>query len=239
VLGQKLGLSKVQLYELGLGALFHDIGKMRISPEITNKTGPLNDAEFAEMKDHTALGLLSLFSMHGFSEVPFRAMLLAYEHHMKIDLTGYPPNRRSRSPGLFSRIVAVADGFDAGTSKRSYQALPWPPDGVLREMRDNPKRGFDALVVKAFINITGIFPVGTLVILDTFELAVVVSPNPDPMRIHQPVVKIISNPLGMPLANPESADLSELDPATGRPRRTIVKTTDPAKYGLNIGDYFI
>lgn len=239
VLGQKLGLSKLQLYELGLGALFHDLGKMRIDPEIINKTENLSSAEFEAIREHPTEGLLALFDLHGFGEVPYRAMLMAYEHHMKIDLTGYPRSRRPRAPSLFSRIVAVADGFDAATSRRSYQSLPWPPDRVLAEMQNNRARGFDPLVVKAFINVTGVYPVGTLVILDTYELAVVYEPNPDPTRIHQPVVKVIADPMGIPLAEPLRADLSEIDPATGHPKRTIIKTTDPEKYGINVGEYFL
>ena len=239
VLGQKLGLTKVQLYELGLGALFHDIGKMRIDPSIVNKTSGLSEHEWYEIQQHPTEGLLALFTMRGLSEVPYRAMLLAYEHHMKVDLTGYPRNKRSRYPTLFSRIVQTADGFDAATSKRSYQNQPWPPDEVMREMRDNPKRGYDPLLVKAFINVTGVFPVGTLCILDTSELAVVAARNPDPGKVHQPIVKIISDNWGAMLAEPFTVDLSEIDPATGNARRTIIKTTDPDKYGIRIAEYFV
>ncbi|HEX9106365.1 MAG TPA: HD domain-containing phosphohydrolase, partial [Longimicrobiales bacterium] len=180
IIGQRLGLNKLQLYELGLGALFHDIGKMRLDNEIINKTGSLSDDEWSVVQQHPVEGMLSLFGMRGLAEVPWRAMLAAYEHHMKVDLTGYPKNRRPRTPRLFSRIVSVADGFDAATSKRSYRALPWPPDEVIREMRDNRSRGYDPLLVKALTNVTGIFPTGVLVILDTMEMAVVVARNPDP-----------------------------------------------------------
>jgi HD-GYP domain-containing protein (c-di-GMP phosphodiesterase class II) len=238
IIGQKLGLTKVQLYELGLGALFHDIGKMRIDAAVVNKAGGLTDEEWYEMQQHPTEGLISLFSMRGLAEIPYRPMLQAYEHHMKRDLTGYPKNRRPRNPTLFSRIVATADGFDAATSKRSYQNQPWPADEVLREMRDNPGRGYDPLLVKAFINMTGVFPVGTLCILDTYELAVVVARNPNPAHIHQPVVKLICDPLGVMIAQPITVDLSEVDPGTGHPRRTIVKTTDPDKYGIRVSDYF-
>ena len=239
VIGQKLGLTKIQLYELGLGALFHDIGKMRIDPDVVNKASGLTDEEWAQMQQHPTEGLLSLFSMRGLSEMPYRAMLLAYEHHMKLDQTGYPKNRRRREPTLFSRIVATADGFDAATSKRSYQSQPWPPDEVMREMRDNPKRGYDPLLVKAFINVTGVFPVGTLCILDTQELAVVIGRNPDPTRLHQPMMKIIADWMGMTLPEPVTVDLSEVDPSTGRPLRTILKTTDPDRYGIRVSDYFV
>ena len=235
VIGQRLGLDKLQLYDLGLGALLHDIGKIRVATEIINKPGGLTDAEWAELREHPTEGLLILFQMQGFSDVPYRQMLLAYEHHMKVDLTGYPVNRRSRTPTLFSRIVAVADGFDAGTSIRSYQYTPWPPDEVLKEMRDNPRRGFDPLLVKALITATGVFPIGTLVILDTYELAVVCGVHREPERLHLPMVRVISDAMGAPLPAPRTIDLSETD--GGQPLRQIVKTTDPQKYGIRVSDY--
>jgi hypothetical protein len=158
---------------------------------------------------------------------------------MKVDLTGYPKNTRPRDPTLFSRIVATADGFDAATSKRSYQSQPWPADEVLREMRENPHRGYDQLLVKAFINVTGVFPVGTLAILDTSEMAIITSRNPDPARIHQPVGVIISDWMGVMLADPLPIDLSEIDPATGHAKRTIIKTVDPDDYGIKVSDYIV
>ncbi len=235
-IGQKLGLSRMQLYELGMGALFHDVGKERVGEDVVKKPGGLTDEEWRRMQRHPTEGMLALFTMHGFSDSPWRSMLMAYEHHMKVDLTGYPENRRPRSPTLFSRIVAVADGFEAGTARRVYQQEPPRPELVLQEMRDNPRRGFDPLLVKALINVTGIFPVGTLVILDTHELAVVVAANPVAERIHQPVVKIIADGMGMPLAKPLLVDLSV--PAEDGTPRSIIKTTDPVKYGIRIGDYF-
>jgi len=237
VMGQRLGLSKLQLYELGLGALFHDLGKMKIDPEVINKPKGLTDDEWTLLKEHPSEGLLALFDMKGFADVPYRQMLMAYEHHMKIDGSGYPTGKRRRKLGLFSRIVAVADAFDAGTSVRSYQYEPWPADEVLREMRDNPRRGFDPLLVKALINATGVFPVGTLVILDSLEMAVVSQASTDPDHLHQPRVVVISDAMGVPRPEPYTVDLAEADPATGVPRFSIIKTTDPQKYGIRVSDY--
>ncbi len=237
IIGQRLGLDKLQLYDLGLGALFHDIGKQRVDYGIINKPGGLTDDEWTQLKEHTTEGLLVLFKMHGFADVPYRQMLMAYEHHMKVDLTGYPTNKRERTPTLFSRIVAVADAFDAGTSVRSYQYKPWPPDAVLKEMRDNPKRGFDPLLVKALITATGVYPVGTLCILDTHELAVVSQVNSNPDMLHRPRVKVISDSMGVPVTEVVTIDLSKDDPATGQPMRSIIKTTDPQKYGIRVSDY--
>ncbi len=239
IIGQRIGLDRLQLYELGLGALFHDVGKQRLDINVINKPGGLTDAEWAHLKEHPTEGLLVLFDMHGLADMPYRQMLMAYEHHMKIDLTGYPQNKRARQPTLFTRIVAVADSFDAGTSVRSYQYEPWPPDAVLKEMRDNPKRGLDTLLVKVLITATGVYPVGTLVILDTHELAIVAQVNKDPALLHRPLVRVISDPMGLPLSEPKTLDLAEPDPATGAPRNQIIKTTDPQKYGIRVSDYLI
>jgi HD-GYP domain-containing protein (c-di-GMP phosphodiesterase class II) len=238
-LGKKLNLSRQALYELGMGALMHDLGKAKMPIELTNKTGQLEEPEWEMIKEHPTEGLLTLMEMRALSDFPLRPMLIAYEHHMKVDQSGYPTPIRPRQPGLFAKIVAVADGFDAGTSRRSYQASPWLPDAVLKEMRDNPARGFDPLLVKAFVSLTGIYPVGSIVILDTYELAVVVAPSTKPDVYHQPVVKIVYDELGIPMNPPRTLDLTEVDPATGAPVRTIIKTTDPEKYGIRVRDYIV
>jgi HD-GYP domain-containing protein (c-di-GMP phosphodiesterase class II) len=237
VMGQRLQLEKPQLFELGLCGLLHDIGKMRLDPEVFNKPGKLDKEDWAELRRHPTEGLLILFHAVGFSDVPYRQMLAAYEHHMGFEATGYPTNKRPRRPSLFSRIVAVADGFDAGTSVRSYQHRAHSPDKVLSEMRENPGRGFDPLLVKVFISATGVFPIGTLVILDTYEMAVVSGVQADPSKLHLPRVKIIADPMGIPLANPTTLDLSLIDPSTGKPSKQIVKTTDPQRYGIRVADY--
>ncbi len=238
-LGQKLGFSRHQLFELGLGALFHDVGKSRVPLSVLNKEGRLDKEEWRVMSQHPEFGLILLFDIHGFEEPPYRAMCTAYEHHMRTDFTGYPKVIRSRWFGFFSRIIAVADAFDAATSKRSYQYIPFPPDEVLREMRENPGRGFDPIVVKAFINTMGIYPVGTLCILDTGELAVVAAPSPNPEELHRPLVRIVSDASGRKLPEPPLVDLSQINPNTGRPHRTIVKTTDADQYQITVSDYVV
>ena len=139
---------------------------------------------------------------------------------------------------MFSKIVAVADGFDAATSRRSYQTVPLTPAQVMMEMRDNPRRGMDPVVVKAFINLTGIYPVGTLVILDTFELGIVHAVNPVIEMLSRPIVRIVSDQQGNLVHPGTLTDLSEQD-ENGVYRRTIIKTENPERYGIRVGDYFI
>jgi HD-GYP domain-containing protein (c-di-GMP phosphodiesterase class II) len=237
-LGRKLGLTKLQLYDLGLAALFHDVGKSRVPLEVLNKEGGLTDEEWRIMQAHPWLGVLTLFGLRGYGEIPYRGMVVAYEHHMKTDLTGYPKSLRPRELSIFSKIVSVADGFDAATSRRVYQTVPIQPDQVLKEMWENPRRGYDHVVVKAFVNLIGIYPVGTCVILDTYEVAIVHGANADVTHVHRPMVRIVTTPDGGLVHPGILADLAHKD-AEGHYPRTIVKVTDPLKYGINVADYFV
>jgi HD-GYP domain-containing protein (c-di-GMP phosphodiesterase class II) len=237
-LGRKIGLTKLQLYDLGMAALLHDIGKSRVPLEVLNKDGGLSDEEWRIMQAHPWLGVLTLFGLRGYGEIPYRSMIGTYEHHMKIDLTGYPKTVRARQMSIFSRLIAVADGFDAATSRRIYNTAPLQPDEVLREMWENKRRGYDPVLVKAFINLLGVYPVGTMVILDTYELALVARANPDLQFVHRPVVRIVSDPAGTIVHPGTEADLAERDEA-GNFVRSIIKVTNPDKYGVRVSDYFV
>jgi HD-GYP domain-containing protein (c-di-GMP phosphodiesterase class II) len=238
-LGRKIGLTKLQLYDLGMTALLHDIGKAKIPIEILNKTHDLAEDEWRVIQAHPWSGAMTLFALRGYQEIPYMAILVAHEHHMKIDLSGYPRAIRPRSLGIFARIVAVADGFDAATTRRSYQTVPIEPDQVLREMWNNPKRGYDPIVVKALINLLGVYPVGTCVILDTFEVAIVSQANADPQLLNRPSVRIAIEATGGVVAAPGVlADLNERGP-DGSFLRSIVKVTNPERYNLTVGDYFL
>jgi len=237
-LGRRLGLTRLQLYDIGLAALFHDIGKSRVPLEILNKEDLLSDEEWLTVAAHPWLGVLALFQLKEQQEFPYRSMAVAYEHHMKRDVSGYPRSLRTTSIGYFTKIIAVADGFDAATSRRSYQQEPMNPAAVLAEMRDNPRRGMDPVIVKAFVNLLGIYPVGTFVVLDTFELAIVHSANPVPEMLSRPLALIVSDDLGNVKHPGDLVDLAETD-AAGNYTRTIIKTADPDRYGVRVGDYFI
>ena len=236
-LGRRLGLSKPQLLDLGLAALLHDIGKSKLPLELLNKRGELNDADRALLQTHPWQGVLTLCEMPVGAGRPWRALTAAYEHHMRVDLSGYPKPARPRRLSLYSKIIAVADGFDAATTTRVYQQSPWTPADVLRGMRDNPRLGLDPVVVKAFINLTGIYPVGTVVILDTFEMAIVLATNPDAAALSRPIIRLLSDAQGNRVADAITCDLTEKD-ESGQYLRTIIRTEDPDRHGIRIADYF-
>jgi len=196
------------------------------------------DEEWRIMQAHPWLGVLTLFGLRGYGEIPYRGMIVAYEHHMKTDLTGYPKSLRPRDLSIYSKIVAVADGVRRGHEPARLQTVPIQPDQVLKEMWENPRRGYGSDRGEAFINLIGIYPVGTCVILDTYEVALVHSANPDVTHVHRPVVRIVTTPEGGVQHPGFLADLAQKD-AEGNHPRSIVKVTDPVKYGINVSDYFV
>lgn len=235
-LGRRLGLSKPQLLELGLAALMHDVGKARIPLDILNKPGRLTEAELARVREHAWQGVLVLFEMPFGAIRPWRAMTVAFEHHMHTDLTGYPLVRRRRELSLFSRIVSVTDAFDAATSKRVYQDVPWSPADVLRGMCETTRHGLDPVIVKVFALMVGQYPVGTVVAMDTGEVGVVCQANPDPALSARPQVRLVVRADGTRVELEEVADLSAVAP-DGRFVRSIVRTEDPDRHGIVPSDY--
>jgi HD-GYP domain-containing protein (c-di-GMP phosphodiesterase class II) len=221
-----------------MAALMHDVGKSRVPLEVLNKKGALSDEEWKIMQSHPWMGMLTLFGLRGYGEIPYRGIIVAHEHHMKVDLTGYPKSVRQRNPSLYTKIVAIADGFDAATSRRVYQADPIQPDQVLREMWENRRRGLDPALVKAFINLLGVYPIGTCVILDTYEIGIVHAANPNLELSNRPLVRIVCTAEGAMLKQGPVVDLAEPG-LEGTYARSIIKVTNPSKYGINPSDYFV
>jgi len=237
-LGRKLGLTRLQLYDLGVAALMHDIGKARVPLTVLNKPSGLSEEEWRTISGHPWMGVLQLFAMRGQNDIPYRAMIVAFEHHKKTDLTGYPKHVRPRTMSIYSKVVAVADAFDAATSRRAYQTTPLSPADVLQEMRINPHRGMDQVLVKAFMSLVGHYPVGTLVVLDTFEMAIVNAVNAVPEALSRPIVRLISDERGNLLFPGTIVDLNQMNDSGGY-ARTIIKVADPDRYAIRVSDYFV
>ncbi len=237
-LGETLEMTKPQLFDLGFCALFHDIGKLLIPGALLNKTGWLNDQDWQQLAQHPDFGLLMLFDVEGFAEPPYRAMLAAYEHHMKVDLSGYPKAIRPREMGYFAKIIAVTEAYGAAVTGRTGGFMPCSPDEAVRQLWENTSSGWDRVVVKAFINMMGIYPVGTAVILDDGSVAMVVARNPDERALHRPVVKVVVDGSGQKLgADGALIDLMAADPVTGEAKYYVARTTDPQRYGIESSNY--
>ncbi len=234
-LGQRLGLNKKSLTDLGLVALFHDMGKIEIPNEILNKPSSFTDAEWDIMKKHPFWGVRAILKLRGFDHTSIRAAIAAFEHHMNYDLSGYPRVRKPMEQDFYSKIIALADQYDGMTSSRVYSRIPMPPDRALSLMMERAGKQLDPILFKFFINMIGVFPVGTLVMLDTKELGLVY--QSDAMFLDRPKVLVIINNKGVKVDG-YVVNLTEKD-ANGKFLRTIVKTMDSNKYRINLAEYLL
>jgi putative nucleotidyltransferase with HDIG domain len=221
-----LGIEGALLREFGLAALMHDIGKVRTPLEILNKPDKLTDAEFAVMKRHTIDGAEILRET---PQIPALAPIVAFEHHLRLDGSGYPEGADRPSLNLATMLCSIADVYDAMRSQRQYQQA-YPTDRILEVLRRNDGTQFDRHLVRRFVQLVGIYPVGNLVRLDTGEAAVVSLINAaDPRR---PSVRVIANRLGERLEFPYDVDLYANDDSDGRPS-SVAAPLDPAAFGVD------
>ena len=208
------------LREFGFAALMHDIGKVNTPLEVLNKPGKLTNDEFDVMKRHVVDGAHILRRT---PEMPALAPIVAFEHHLKQDLSGYPEKIGSRKLNLCTMIVSIADVFDALRSNRPYrEGMATVRIRSIMGEQGNP--AFNQALLKRFVNLMGLFPVGNLVRLSKGELAVVTAEHPsDPFR---PQVKIIVDRSGEMLEAPLLANTWEHD-SRGEHPYAVVEAVDP------------
>jgi len=237
-LGRRLGLDKNELTDLGISAFFHDYGKMEIPREILDKPGKLEQSERALIETHPQLGAEKLLRLKEKSALPVGAINVAMEHHIKEDLNGYPLYQKKKNICFFSKIVKVCDVFDALTTRRPYRDHTYTREEALGIMAGDAGGGFDSIILKVFAQMLGLHPVGSLVLLDTKELAVVFETSAETSLATRPKVRLITDPAGLKLGG-EIVDLAEQDPETRAFRRTIFRSLNPAKYDIRVEDYFL
>ena len=223
---RSLGIDGPLLREFGFAALMHDIGKVRTPVEILQKPDALNDAESAIMRRHPVEGAEILRET---PDIPSLAPVVAFEHHLRSDGSGYPREARRDSLNLATMLCSIADVYDAMRSLRRYQQS-FPTDRILEVLKRNDGLQFDQHLVRRFVQLLGIYPVGNLVQLDTGEIAVVVRTHaPDPYR---PRVRVIVDRHGAP-QNP-TYDMNLWDSAVeGELPTSIRAPVDPADYGID------
>jgi putative nucleotidyltransferase with HDIG domain len=190
-LGQRIGFSKKHLSYLGMAGLLHDVGKTKIPTEILNKTEKLTTQEWAVIRSHPVIGAEIVMRVKEWGELSTRMMDAAFEHHLKYDLTGYPKLARKRNTSLCGRIIALVDFYDALIRPRVYRSFPFVSEKILGLMLEKAGKDFDPALVKVFINMVGIFPLGTLVSLNTNEMGIVIQIQEDPELIDRPKVCLL------------------------------------------------
>jgi HD-GYP domain-containing protein (c-di-GMP phosphodiesterase class II) len=234
-IGQKIGFSRQDLILLGLAALLHDMGKTGISIDILNKPTSFNEEEWRTVERHPYLGALSILNLKGVDKSSILSAIVAFQHHMQYDLSGYPKTLEPIEQDFCSKIVTVADQYDAMTSSRVYARSPHAPDKALSIMMERSGREIDPVLYKFFVNMVGVYPIGALVYLDTREMGLVFECNHQ--SAERPRVMIIADASGNKIKG-SVVDLTDRD-QDGNYLRNIEQTLDPNKYKINLAEYLL
>jgi putative nucleotidyltransferase with HDIG domain len=222
-LARSFGVDAALVRDFGLAALMHDIGKTRTPLGVLNKPGRLSDDEATVMRRHVVDGAEILWSL---PDMPRLAAIVSFEHHLRHDLAGYPEGAGSRRLNLCTQIVMIADVFDALRTNRPYRK-GLATERVRDMLAEQKGTAFHPALLRQFIRVVGLFPVGSLVRLDTGAIAIVTHEHPeDPFR---PQVKVVLDPSGQRLDEPYLVNTWERDQ---RPPG-ITEAVEAAEVGLD------
>lgn len=226
--GRWLGLANEALRDLGLGALLHDLGKMRVPSEVLNKAGRLTDEEFAVMKAHPEIGhrLLS----EG-SDLSPEVLDIVLYHHERIGGQGYPAGLCGEQLGRYTKIVSIVDVYDAVTSDRVYHD-GISPSAALKNLYNWAPNNFDLDLIEAFIRSIGIYPVGSLVQLNTGDVGVVVASN-ESHRL-RPLILLVLDAEHQPHGQRRLINLASPVWESGPVKPRIERVLEPGAYGIDV-----
>lgn len=228
-LAEAVGMPQDVLNELGVGAILHDIGKIETYEDIIKKPGALSDEEWKEVRKHPANGAEILRKMGGVSEVSIKVVL---EHHLKYNKKGYPDILEVDTQSEPAMCASIADCYDAITTLRPYH-MPYNPGKALEYMRTLSGKDFEPHLLERFVEVLGIYPPGTLIRLNTNEIAIVKAPNAkDPTCPH---VRLIFDRLGKKAEGVQEFLLTEADEKGWR--RTVVSVVDPVARNIDPSVY--
>lgn len=225
VFGTYEGLEN-EISTLGLGALLHDVGLTRLPRNLTRKIGAFTETERRIMEQHPGLGAVML-KQGGI--IPEAARRIVFEHHERLNGSGYPCGLEHAEIAYLSQIVAVTDAYDSMLTGRNQLAAP--PIEVLRQLYLQGSAGaFDRDLVERVIHCLGVYPIGSLVELNTGERGIVIAPNrADTLK---PTLRIVSTADGLAAANGPVVNLADGDSA--REARRIIRALDPVKEGVDV-----
>jgi len=222
---KSLGLDESTIHEIGIGGMLHDIGKMRVPDKILNKPGRLTQQEFSIMREHVNFSSKLIGDI---GSIPKAAFLVAMQHHERIDGSGYPGKLNGDEISLYGKMAAIVDVYDAITSDRVYHKGE-PPSQVLRRMIEWSGTHLDKDLIQRFIQCIGIYPVGSLVMLESGRLAIVNASSDQSLLT--PEIKVIYDTKKGRYLTPRVIDLAN-QPKGSQDR--IINSVSPEKYKIRL-----
>jgi len=220
-----LGLDRNVTRLLGIGGMLHDIGKMKVPNEVLNKPGKLTDVEFAIMESHVVYSRDILSETGNIDQI---SLDVAAQHHERHDGSGYPLGLKGSEMSVYGQMAAIVDVYDAITSDRCYHK-GMEPTVALRKMFEWSKFHFNPELIHTFVRTIGIYPVGTLVMLESGKIGIVIAQNEKTLT--QPLVRVVFNSRKIHYVAPEDIDLSKPLGKGGEDK--IVSHESPAKWGID------
>ncbi|WP_028116622.1 HD-GYP domain-containing protein [Ferrimonas senticii] len=220
-----LQISGQQLHDLCVGALLHDVGKIRVPDKVLQKPGKLSDAEFVIMKSHAMYSREIMNQTEGLSPI---AREVAAQHHEKLDGSGYPMGLKGDQISHYGRMIAICDIYDALTADRVYRPGMLPIQ-ALKILASMAPHHLDEQLLRQFIHCVGLYPPGSFVELASGHLALVLESNSNPLL---PMVKVIYN-----VRTNERVMHEQIDLAGPYNRDKIVRAVKLDDYRLDPKDY--
>jgi len=237
-LGRYIGLSNISLEYLSVCGLFHDLGKVGISKDILFKKGQLNDDEWKDMRRHPLLGVKKILRLNADKALRSRIILGPFEHHLNPDMTGYPKTHFIKDVSLFGKILRIADVYEALTAERGYRPRSFTPDEALRKMWSEGGKSFDPVLLKSFIQMMGVYPIGSTVELNDGRLALVMD-YPSASQKNMPLLMILAEDEKGDMVQGEMINLGARGNDDGPSGIDIARGVLPSRVGVPVAQFFL
>jgi HD-GYP domain-containing protein (c-di-GMP phosphodiesterase class II) len=237
-MGRAMALDRRDLLRLGTAALNHNLGEIFIPKGVKDSPRRLNDAEAWQVQSHAPLGMAHILKHYGYSPGMIDRALVALEHHIHFDGKGGYPLPIDGQGHLFSRMIAVADVYNALCSDRPHRP-GYPPDQAVKLLRREAGTKLDPVMVRTFTRMVGRYPPGSMVELDTGEIAVVAGPGKGADPLRRPRVVLITDAEGNEMTELLCVDLGDRHQRRRAWLRTIMRTRDPGRTNIEVSRFLL
>ena len=237
-LGRHIELSDISLEHLTICGLFHDLGKVDVPKKILLKHGVLTDGEWNLLKAHPVMGVRKILMLNATPSLRSRIILGPFEHHLNPDMTGYPRTLFMGHLSLMGKILRIADVYEALTAERGYRPRSFQPDEALRMMWGSAGKSFDTILLKRFIHMMGIYPIGSVVEMSDGNIGLVMDYPDETERTLPLVLRLVNDEKGG-WQRGEMVYLADQINKEGSSRLNIVRGIPLAKIRINPSDFFL
>ena len=237
-LGRHIELSDIVLEHLTICGLFHDLGKVDVPKEILFKQGELTNGEWDTVKKHPVMGVKKILMLNANPSLRSKIILGPFEHHLNLDMTGYPQTLFINNVSLMGKIIHIADVYEAMTSARVYRPKSFMPDEVLKEVWKEAGTSFDTILLKRFIHMMGTYPIGSVVEINNGSFGVVID-YPEETERSLPLIMLLEDDGKGTWQSGKMIYLADQNSLEVKDRLNILRTISPEKFHIHPAEFFL